>query len=288
MRFKTVFRVTLVYLVLGLLWIYLSDKFLYVFFGDDVVKHAQFQTVKGFFYIVFTTLLLGFLMKRFSRELKSRLEQLQESKTELKRSEKNYRLLFDSSPLPVFIYEPRTDRILKANNAAQTYYGYNIDEFSVMTMQQIEDAEEPDMTQMEDKLNISHDADMAHADGIHRHKKKNGELMFVNVQGSVIDYKGTKAEIVIVNDITEQLSYIDAIEKQNKKLNDIAWMQSHVVRAPLASLMGLAHLLADEKAETTETREEILVKLLASANELDGVIKKISEQTSTEEVVTGK
>ncbi|MCB0697061.1 MAG: hypothetical protein KDC07_06835, partial [Chitinophagaceae bacterium] len=68
----------------------------------------------------------------------------------------------------------------------------------------------------------------------------------------------------------------------NEKLNEIAWMQSHVVRAPLASLMGLIHLLKDEE-HSAEEKEEILDKMLISANELDLVIREITNSADTTE-----
>lgn len=40
-------------------------------------------------------------------------------------------------------------------------------------------------------------------------------------------------------DITDTPSKIQTIENQNNPLREIAWIRSHVVRAPLARLMGL-------------------------------------------------
>jgi hypothetical protein len=42
-----------------------------------------------------------------------------------------------------------------------------------------------------------------------------------------------------------------AIEKQNKKLKEIAWAQSHIVRAPLARMLGIVNLIkVTNKAQT--------------------------------------
>jgi hypothetical protein len=40
----------------------------------------------------------------------------------------------------------------------------------------------------------------------------------------------------IAHDITERNQYFRAVEIQNKSLKEIAWIQSHVVRAPLSDL----------------------------------------------------
>src|ERR1700761_2302227 len=51
-------------------------------------------------------------------------------------------------------------------------------------------------------------------------------------------------EVIGVNcflrDITERQEHLQKIEAQNKRLRDIAWIQSHLVRAPVASILGLA------------------------------------------------
>ena len=72
--------------------------------------------------------------------------------------------------------------------------------------------------------------------------------------------------------------YIRTIEEQNKKLNEIAWMQSHMVRAPLARIMGLISLITDFEQDNIET-EKILEYIMLSANELDAVIREISDKT---------
>lgn len=62
--------------------------------------------------------------------------------------------------------------------------------------------------------------------------------------------------------------------QQNEKLRDIAWTQSHVVRAPLVRLMGLVDLL-----DTGECgglgMETVLEHIRSSAGELDEVIREI-------------
>ena len=213
MRLTTVFRVTLVYLVFGLLWIIFSDKLLDLLFINNPVLLSKFQTIKGSFYVGCTSVLLYFLVKSYSTELNQKIAGLEESEQQLIKSEEKYRTLFESSPMPVFIYQPETDRILDVNKAAVSHYGYTRNEFSTMSL--LEQEDEADVELLEAKLNIPQHNSTAHSTGIHRHKKKSGELIYVFTQGTDIHYKGDKAQIVIANDITQQLKYIDAIEKQN-------------------------------------------------------------------------
>jgi len=71
---------------------------------------------------------------------------------------------------------------------------------------------------------------------------------------------------------------VEAIEKQNEKLKEIAWIQSHVVRAPLARMMGIANLVRELKTESAEC-DNLLGHLLNSCNELDTIIRDIATKS---------
>jgi len=87
-----------------------------------------------------------------------------------------------------------------------------------------------------------------------------------------------RVSIVIATDVTEMLSYVKAIEKQNEKLISISWMQSHIIRAPLARIMGLLPLLQDPATNVAE-KKMINGYLIQSANGLDKVVKNIMVKT---------
>jgi two-component system, sensor histidine kinase and response regulator len=71
----------------------------------------------------------------------------------------------------------------------------------------------------------------------------------------------------------------EALEEQNRKLKEISWLQSHVIRAPLAKIIGLVPLINDVTENSAE-RKKMLDYLIQSANELDEVIGNINEKTS--------
>jgi PAS domain-containing protein len=79
-------------------------------------------------------------------------------------------------------------------------------------------------------------------------------------------------------DITSQRLQTEALEIRNRKLVEIAWVQSHEVRAPLARLMGLTQLLKHYPGEMVNL-EDSLHHILESANELDSIIRKIVRKT---------
>ncbi len=77
--------------------------------------------------------------------------------------------------------------------------------------------------------------------------------------------------------------HIKAIEAQNKQLQEIAWIQSHIVRAPLARIMGLINLLKIED-EIPDDLKTLLQYILTSANEFDEIIKTISNKSQVVEI----
>lgn len=64
------------------------------------------------------------------------------------------------------------------------------------------------------------------------------------------------------------------------KMANIAWQQSHVVRAPLARIMGLVSLLYEGRLSNNDIEKNNLYEaILQSANELDSVIREINDNT---------
>jgi len=80
----------------------------------------------------------------------------------------------------------------------------------------------------------------------------------------------------------ERKLHAEVLEKQNETLKEISWMQSHVIRAPLARIIGLIPLINDVKENRIE-REKMLNYLVTSANELDDVIRDITDKTEVAE-----
>jgi PAS domain S-box-containing protein len=94
----------------------------------------------------------------------------------------------------------------------------------------------------------------------------------------VFKVDGTPERMIgAVQDITDRLTYSSDQEQQNKLLRDISWMQSHIVRAPLARILGLSDLLTYNEGQVVNA--ELLAHLADSAKELDQIISSILAQT---------
>lgn len=79
-------------------------------------------------------------------------------------------------------------------------------------------------------------------------------------------------------DVTERVEYIRAIEDQNKRLRDIAFIQSHIVRAPLMRIKGLADLICNYEKDAEQVRT-MLGFMNEAVEELDNVIQDIVGKT---------
>lgn len=108
---------------------------------------------------------------------------------------------------------------------------------------------------------------------------KSGREYWVSMNVSPVSDSTGKVThwISIQRDITESRKHLKAIEEQNKKFKEIAWIQSHVVRAPLARVMGLVDLLAHH---TPDNETDVLLQhLSSSARDLDAIIINIADRT---------
>ena len=117
----------------------------------------------------------------------------------------------------------------------------------------------------------------------YRFKCADGNYKYILDRSYVITDANNKPSRIIgsIQDITERRQYINAIERSNERLREIAWTQSHVVRAPLARIMGLIDLLKNQR-NNLDNIDEVIDNILNSSEELDKVIRKITNKTEEE------
>lgn len=72
-------------------------------------------------------------------------------------------------------------------------------------------------------------------------------------------------------------NYVRQIENQNMKLKNIAWTQSHVVRAPLAKLLGIINLI-ETFNEDYKDLPFWLTQLKIASNEMDEIVRNIIQE----------
>ena len=126
---------------------------------------------------------------------------LSRSVSELALSEERYRVLFETNPLPCWVFDRETLCILAVNDEAVDRYGYSREEFLRLTVRDLRPPE--DVPALLDYLRSAPQA--FHQAGVWRHRTKDGTLITVEISGHPLTWQGRSAELVVVNDITERL-----------------------------------------------------------------------------------
>lgn len=118
----------------------------------------------------------------------------------LRQSEASFRLLFESNPVPMWVYDRNDLRFLAVNDAAVAHYGYSRDCFLSMTILEIRPHED-----QEEVRQVAHNIQgKYHAQQSWRHKKANDQEIEVDVYSYPLDFEGREARLVAAIDITER------------------------------------------------------------------------------------
>lgn len=181
----------------------------------------------------------------------------------IKESEQLYNDLFELSPQPIFVIDAETHLILDVNQACEKLYEFKKEEL----------LNEPIKIIFKDEESIfdNHETIITQT-----HRKKNKEKIITEVKYNKIIHNNKEAIIIVSNDITKSIEHLKEIENQNEKLKDIAWIQSHIVRAPLTNIIGLLKIINETNAVTDK---ELLSYLNQSVEELENSINEIVDKT---------
>ena len=123
----------------------------------------------------------------------------------LRESEKQYRLIFDGNPTPMWIFDQETLAFLEVNDAALRNYGYSRDEFLAMNIAELRAPDEvPAMIEYMHKLVATGLIATTGLSGVWRHRKKDGALIDVEIKWNPVSFKGRAACLAMANDVTER------------------------------------------------------------------------------------
>ena len=130
----------------------------------------------------------------------------------LRKSEDNYRFMFENNPQPMWIIDQETLAFLEVNTSTIEHYGYSRKEFLNMTIKDIRPQEFH--TDLLENIEQSKHADpQKNWTSEWIHCKKSGELIDVEIVTHRIHFNGRPAFHSLVNDITEQKRSALQLEK---------------------------------------------------------------------------
>ena len=110
-------------------------------------------------------------------------------------------LLFRSNPLPLWVYDLDTLRILDVNDVACQKYGYLRKEFLELTIRDIRPHEDVPLL----NASVRGTPQKVFNSGIWRHRKKDGTLIHVEILSHEIIYEGRRSRFVCPLDVTERM-----------------------------------------------------------------------------------
>lgn len=137
---------------------------------------------------------------------------------QLSKSEEKYRTLFYKSPLPVWLYDVESLRFIDVNDAAVRHYGYSREEFLSMTIKDIRPQE--DIEGLLDVIEQVRNDTGSSRYSAWRHRKKNGDILNVEVTAHSLSHDGRDVRVVIVNDITQKTIMERELLENQRKLNE--------------------------------------------------------------------
>ncbi|MCB1171875.1 MAG: PAS domain S-box protein, partial [Leptospiraceae bacterium] len=184
-----------------------------------------------------------------------------------KQKEEEMSFLFEGGP-DLMAVVGTEGRFIKVNPAFCRTLGYSADEITSRPFTDFLHPEDAKGTLKEYKETITGDR-RAHG-FINRYRTSDGNYRWISWTSSGVF--GLDGHVFAYGrDISQRMDYMHTLENQNTRLREIAWIQSHVVRAPLARLIGLIELLKSGQ-NSEQDRSWILQSIAESGQELDSII----------------
>jgi PAS domain S-box-containing protein len=122
-------------------------------------------------------------------------------------SNKDFRLLFDETPQPMWVVDPQSRRFLAVNRAAVQLYGYPEDEFLQLSLDELESHEESRRADGHAAQQIS---------SAYRHRTKSGRTIDVEIAVQPVQYRDQRAELAVITDITSRCQLEDQLRQAQK------------------------------------------------------------------------
>lgn len=198
----------------------------------------------------------------------------------IKLSNERYELVTKATNDVIWDWDILNNKIYRSENYKQIF-GYQDSEENIYTHSADTNIHPEDAQRILDSIDnmIRNSSDSLWEDE-YRYYRNNGEMAYIKDRGYIIydEHKKPVRMVGAMSDITTEKLY--AIERdkitsdiirQNKDLEQFAYIVSHNLRAPLANIVGLLGIIRNEKLDT-QTRRISMDGLTSSVQKLDDVI----------------
>jgi PAS domain S-box-containing protein len=219
-------------------------------------------------------------------------------------SEARYTLLFHNQHTCMLLVDAESGKILDANPAAASFYGYSREELLLKKASDINTLSPEEIAkEMENAL--------TRASSLYyfRHRLASGELRDVEVFTGPIEFMGKKVLYSIIHDATLRLKAEQEVrelnqsleqrvatrtlelEEANHELQAFSYSVSHDLRAPLRSIEGFSSLLAEEALPSLgESSRHYLERIQYNAKKMSSLIEELLKlsRINRQELVTSQ
>lgn len=145
-------------------------------------------------------------------------------------AERQFYMLFERNPMPIWLFDLHTLRFLEVNEAAVQQYGFSRDEFLAMSVLDIRPQE--DWAEVRETVGLVLQG-VLREPRVRVHQRKDGSLLSVQAQTARFEFAGHDACLVLAADVTERLAYEQ----------DLAYRASHHPETGLLTRRALVDTL---------------------------------------------
>jgi two-component system, NarL family, sensor histidine kinase UhpB len=228
--------------------------------------------------------------KLLSRAIRYSLERLRNLQT-LRDSEERYRGLFNNNPMPMWVFDSATLCFLEANSAAEHHYGYTREEFLALGPAEMQ--LDGDRNKLMEEVESVRDRREGIKKGILKHRKKNGQVIFVDIAWHWIQYRDAPAILVIANDVTERIQLEKELNEQRmtrqRQITEAVILAQEKERTEIGKelhdnvnqILGASNLYISTAMTDEELRQELLERSTGLVSKAINEIRKISKSLIT-------
>jgi len=192
---------------------------------------------------------------------------------ELRQSEMRYKAVVKQSLEAIYMLDPKTKKILEANETFLSYTGYSKKELENLELYDFIDHDKKNVNAYIKNILKNNKADI----GERHWRKKNGKTITVLVSASKIHQHNNDIIVVTARDITPQKKTEEELKTKNRELDTFVYKASHDLRSPLATILGLISV------SRREIKDDAAIKYMdllnRSAVKLDEILEDLTQIT---------